>query len=352
MYYIFITIIIILIIAISMSINIFYPPTIESFDPDHMFDRPIQIQNFNGIDSLPINNYVIKSSYNSAHDSRGYVSKDSIKYNLSRGCRLLDFEIVYDPSSEAAAFIGKAAGNRNDALDSKNKLLLDDACDTIASYAFSHPIPNPNDPLFIHLRIKPLIDENDEANTDLFDNISSTIEFKFRSLLFSGDVDVNSTPLSQFKNKIVMIIENNDNYDLTDTFEFSFLESKVNGTTITVRPYDEYVSASKSLFSFFSTDSQKDDASKPEIVFDSMGKIIQPNDFRVAVPEYSFASDFVNEPSCYPMITDYAVQSCCFRFYRKSSHLEEYENLFDHFKSSFIPLENARAYIQRLMRDA
>ena len=39
---------------------------------------------------LPLSQYVIKASYNSALTGN-YVNKDMIKYILSRGCRFLDF---------------------------------------------------------------------------------------------------------------------------------------------------------------------------------------------------------------------------------------------------------------------
>ena len=43
---------------------------------------------------LPIKDYCIKSSYNSATTGKT-VNKKMIQYVLSRGCRFLDFEVFY-----------------------------------------------------------------------------------------------------------------------------------------------------------------------------------------------------------------------------------------------------------------
>ena len=64
--------------------------------------------------------------------------------------------------------------------------------------------------------------------------------------------------------------------------------------------------------------------------------LITPQNIRVGVPEFPFDSDAVNEPSCYDMITKHAMQIPTFRFHNKTANLRDYEELFEHFKSSFI----------------
>ena len=93
MYYILFALLIVFIVSIALYQKY---NTIENFDPDHIFDKNVKIENFKGNTNLPIQNYIVKSSYNSSIDHQNYVSKDAIKYVLGRGCRFLDFEILYE----------------------------------------------------------------------------------------------------------------------------------------------------------------------------------------------------------------------------------------------------------------
>ena len=369
MYYILITTIIIIIVAIIYER---YFTVDEGFEPDHIFDKRIKIENFNGNGELPLQNYIIKSSYNSAIDSHNYASKESIKYVLGRGCRFLDFEIVFDPEKPNAAFIGKATGKRNEAIDTKNTLLLDDAFDTLISYAFSRPIPNPNDPLFIHLRIRPLIKQslagksildvvdNDAQGSDaakqhkhneLYENVDKIVQGKLAARLYQFDVDVAKTTFNELKNKIVMMVESDKSIELKNALSFKFIETRRSADLGAVRvlPYSDYVSQDKrSFFSFFSCDCDKSKQETPEIEFSKERTLIHPQNIRVGVPEFPFDDESVNEPSCYDMITKYAMQAPTFRFYNKTANLRDYEELFNHFNSSFIVLESGIIYINRI----
>ena len=368
MSYILITTIIIIIVAIIYK---FYF-AVEGFEPDHVFDKRIKLDNFNGNGELPIQNYIIKSSYNSAMDAHDYASKNAIKYVLGRGCRFLDFEVVFDPKKPNAAYVGKVTGKRNEGIDSNNLLLLDDAFDTILSYGFSKPTPNPNDPLFIHLRIRPLIKQslnaqsyqdlaqdlmqgNDltkqDRHNELFDNVNSTVNSKLAKKMYQFDVDVTKTTFNELKNKIVIIIESDKSIDLNNAMSFKFIESRRASDlgAVRVMSYNEYASQenNKSIFSFLST-CDCDKEKLPAIEFTKERTLITPQNIRVGVPEFPFDSDAVNEPSCYDMITKHAMQIPTFRFHNKTANLRDYEELFEHFKSSFIVLESGIIYINRI----
>jgi hypothetical protein len=331
MYYILFALLIIFIVSITLYQKY---NTIENFDPDHIFDKNVKIENFKGNTNLPIQNYIVKSSYNSSIDHQNYVSKDAIKYVLGRGCRFLDFEILYDPEKPRAALVGKVTGVNNDGIETKNTMLLDDICDTIVSYGFSKPTPNPNDPLFIHLRIKPLI-KNNQPNTDIYNNVSSTITHKFKNYLYKYNIESESSNFNDIKNKLVVLVENNPDLELSDYLKFNFSITKRNSDkeNININTYDEIVE--KKHF---------------DIEFSGTGELVKPNNIRIGVPEFSVDSNSVNEPSSYNLITNYATQINCFRFYNKSNNLKEYDELFNHFKSAFIILENGISYINRITK--
>ena len=55
---------------------------------------PISISSYSGTTDLPLKEYCIKSSYNSAV-SGDFVSQDMIKNVLARGCRFIDLDVNF-----------------------------------------------------------------------------------------------------------------------------------------------------------------------------------------------------------------------------------------------------------------
>ena len=103
---------------------------------------------------LPIKEYCIKASYNSAV-SGNYVSKNMLKHVLSRGCRFLDLEIFYiEHKNSFMPVVAKSSDPKFISFDTNNHITLEEAFTSIISNAFSGNSPNKGDPLFLHLRIK------------------------------------------------------------------------------------------------------------------------------------------------------------------------------------------------------
>ena len=126
---------------------------------------------------LPLREYCIKSSYNSAL-SGNYVSTDMIKYVLGRGCRFLDFEIFYINNNPCVAY---SADPTFVTITSKNFITLNEALKTVIINGFSGPSPNANDPLFIHFRIKC-------QNPEIFNKIGMCVNNYLSSRLYDEKV--------------------------------------------------------------------------------------------------------------------------------------------------------------------
>ena len=108
---------------------------------------------------LPLREYCIKSSYNSA-STGNYVNVEMVKLLLKRGCRLFDFEILYKEVDEKfIPVVGFTTDINYNIIESKNTIPLDDVLIMIATNAYTDTSPNSKDPIFINLRIK----SNDSA---------------------------------------------------------------------------------------------------------------------------------------------------------------------------------------------
>ena len=120
--------------------------------------------------SLSLNQFCMKGSHNTAYIHNS-ISSEMVKYVLSRGCRVLDFEVYYlqdttsGTPSPYEARVGYNADNTAVNSTSKNTVPLRDILENTLQFAFTNQIwtapdnasytcPNIKDPLFIQLRMK------------------------------------------------------------------------------------------------------------------------------------------------------------------------------------------------------
>ena len=128
--------------------------------------------------SLPIREFIVKSSYNSAINTENLAEKKQIQRVLERGCRLVDFEIYTRENIEYVSYSNDPQyKSMNTVNDVDNRLPLSEAFNTLIGYAFTEPVPSPNDPLFIVLRIK-----NNSA--EAYQRIATLIDFSFKNKLW------------------------------------------------------------------------------------------------------------------------------------------------------------------------
>jgi len=142
--------------------------------------------------------YQIFSSWNSCAQSNSNVSLDQLEKVLLNGCRFLDFEVYFIEGKPVVGFSkGKFQSNESiQQIDSDNVLPFLDVCNKIVS----GKCPNPNDPLFLHFRIK-------SNNVNIFekmavDFISSGIQDKLPKNKVTKD-----TILSDLQNKIIVVVD-------------------------------------------------------------------------------------------------------------------------------------------------
>jgi hypothetical protein len=199
------------------------------------------------ISSMHLNNFYIKSAYNCCSGGsykNDYVDLCFLKNVLKQGVRGLDFEIF---SVKNKPVVATSTTENYYTKESFNVIQFKDVMETLQNYAFSgSTAPNPNDPIFIHLRIK-------SDNIMMFKNLAKIFK-NYSNILLGSEFSFNnhgnnlgSTPLSKFANKIVVIVDRSNLEEISEyvnaTSNSQFMR-KLHASEI------EYTQDSNELFNF------------------------------------------------------------------------------------------------------
>lgn len=286
---------------------------------------------------LPLREFLIKSSYNSAL-SGNYVSTEAIKYVLSRGCRFLDFEVYFIDNVPCVAY---GTDPTFVTLTSKNVITLNEALQTVIINAFSAPAPNLGDPIFIQLRIK-------SVNDEILNQIGMAVNNYLSNRLFQGEVTGN-TQLRDLIGKIVLIVDTKLSPQYNDIKKYAkcvtsfateidgcyelakYVNMESGGNNLHTYNYNDLLNQNTTPLTIVDTDRKETDV--------GLLRLIKPSLDSKSNPEYH---DF---------IVNYGVQFISYRFYFKDKNLEDYEKLFFDMKSGIIPLSSVLNHIQQSIQD-
>ena len=169
-----------------------------------------------------LRDYYIASSYNSCCGGdfqNDYVDLEPLKEVIKAGARLLDFEVY---SIDGKAVVG-ASPNDNYALKGTyNSIPINAVLETVTRYAFSSGFcNNAEDPLFLHFRVKT-------DNTNIYREMTNSVIKNFNSRLLptkygregrDGLGNIVQKPLLEFKNKVIIIAQNDSNNFRDTPFE-------------------------------------------------------------------------------------------------------------------------------------
>jgi hypothetical protein len=178
---------------------------------------------------FPLREFMIKSSFNSAIINKT-ASTDAIDFVLKRGCRLIDFEIHTRnlTNAKATEFVSYSDDPENKSIKTGLTLTLEKALLFVAANAFSGFSPLPNDPIFIHLRIK-------NNSKEVFNRTSKAITTIFGDRLYKKQVN-GSTPIKEIMGKVIIVL---------DAISSRNYETQANcspeGKDINCIPFEEYV---------------------------------------------------------------------------------------------------------------
>jgi hypothetical protein len=198
------------------------------------------------LSSLPICQYTVKSSYNSAcSGSSGNISNEMLKYVLSRGCRFIDLEIA---NVSGVPYVVSPNYNSVVSIDTTKIVPLSNILQTAVTYGITNSpgsAPNYSDPLFVHMRIHP-----DPSYNLIYQDIASSIQQNIGSNLYqhptiksgfvptvdiepfttnkpnkvvttnkptatpttnstNNRIDINKTKMSDIMGKVIILLDNN-----------------------------------------------------------------------------------------------------------------------------------------------
>ena len=277
--------------------------------------------------NMPLSQYVIKASYNSACTGN-YVNTKAIEYVISRGCRFVDFE-VFDISNVPSVAFSKDPTFKS--IDSKNKISLDDALTTVVTTVFSSKSPNSKDPMFIHLRIK-------SNNNDIYKMVAKSVDASLKSKLYNGKVK-DKTKVSDIMGKIVLLVDKTIRYDYKNYT--GCLKNDKNcydlSKYVNIESGSEYLRLdqySKVL------DQQKN---RPRILDNNNST--DKNYIHLVIPDFNMKN--TTNPSIGKFVTDYGCQIVAYKFYNKDAQLEEYEMLFNENRYGILKLADSIIYLTK-----
>lgn len=204
-----------IIIVLIMTIIIFIVSQVKKKSDNCNTNKVInsRMPKLRSVDSSPdfdylLRDYYIKSSYNSCAGGQfenDWVDTCSLVAVIREGCRLLDFE-VYNVNGVAAIAVSPA--NSTYEKGTYNYVTFDEAMEVIATNAFSgSSCPNPNDPLFINIRIQ-------SKDVPIYDSISVSLTQRLQNKLLSKDYsyenngyNLGAVPVKTLLGKVCVIVD-------------------------------------------------------------------------------------------------------------------------------------------------
>ena len=262
--------------------------------------------------------YQIFSSWNSCAQSNNNVSLDQLEKVLLNGCRFLDFEVYFIDEKPVVGFSkGKYQSNESiQQIDSDDVLPFYDVCRKLVS----GKCPNPNDPLFLHFRIK-------SNNVNIFDKMaeaftSSGIQEKLPKMKVTKD-----TILSELQNKIIVVVDKTyvpsvDNSKLTDMIQLYSGTSELASFKLQQKLVQKARPLSKTTDNETNTDS-----------------------LVMVTHEVGIDYDHKNvEKTFEKLVIDHSVQIIPHKFYSDDGLLTDYKNFFsDHGHTAYMTMAVAHS---------
>ena len=269
---------------------------------------------------FPLREFMIKSSYNSAIVNKT-ADKEAIIFALTRGCRVLDFEVYTRKimNGKDDEYVSYSDDPEYRTIKTALNLTLENALNNVAANAFSSPSPAPTDPLFIQLRIK-------NNSNDAYNRISKLIEKIFGSRLYVGEPVNGSTPINKLIGKVVIVL---DALSAPDYDRYSTCMNDPGCVPLTKRV--GLVSGTVDLPKYSYTDYY--DLTQTPIMVDPKTKRTDVRTFMMVTPP-EIGGDKMTIPD-EDSLTRLPIQMLLVPFYKQTDDLKKYEETFNKCESSF-----------------
>jgi hypothetical protein len=292
----------------------------------------INIKNVNNT-SLPLMEYCIKGSYNSAFTGN-YINTDMLSYLLSRGCRFFDFEVYYIQDVTSGLFspqVGYSTDGNFVSMNSTNTILLDNVLSSLVANGFSQTAPNNNDPLFINLRIK-------SNNNDVYHAVAASVDFALRKKLYTKTVN-KKTIMNLLMGHVILSVDKTINYNYTQYTSCK----QGDQTCYDLTNYTNIQSGSTDMMLNRYTNILNQNHIGLQIENDNLHTNI--SFMNLILPDILPENN--PNPSIHQFIMNYGCQIVPMKFYEQDDGLKEYEKFFNDNNSGLVTLSQAIIYFKK-----
>lgn len=187
-----------------------------------------------------LRDYYIKTAFNACSGGtyrNDFVDICNLKALLKQGVRGIDLEIysvdgqpVVSTSTQSANYYVK---------ETYNSVPFSDVIDTIRNYAFSGgAVPNPSDPLILHLRIKSAQPDLYGRLAELFktnDDIMLGKEYSYEN----NGANTGEVPLAKLMNRVVLIVDKSNPAFLTNKDFMEYVNMTSNSVFMRLYSYSQ-----------------------------------------------------------------------------------------------------------------
>jgi len=281
--------------------------------------------------SMPLMQYCIKSSYNTAI-SGDYVSEEMVSKVLAQGCRFIDYEVFYD-SDKDTAYVAYATDPSYTTIKTKNRVLLDTILFRSVRDGFTKA-PNVLDPLFIQLRIK-------SNNKNAYKCVAKSVNYAMAEKLYSKKI-TEKTTLDDIMGKVVLIVDRTLNLDWKlktvcnadpNCYDLSKLCNLESGSELMrIERYDDLLEQT---------------TVPPHIMDDNINTDVEL--IRLVEPDLTTIakSKVIKNPAFKDYIMDYGAQIIAYNYNNQDRALNDYENFFNDLGFAFVPISSALQYFKQ-----
>jgi len=318
-------------------------------------EYPNKINNMSdSYENLNLDQFCIKASFDSAYSGK-YVSDTMVHYVLSRGCRFIDFAL-YPSSDMGRAYVGYSEDptSVNSSAKNKNPFYFSTMLTSVLSKAFaSGQVPNPNDPLFIHIRFPSGIPTSDlktlykSVQTDIQSAYNSgyseffylekkTVKSKSSTTTDYDNIVANNTPIKNIKRKAIIIFENMPTLGLSIKNNSNMTDSNFYNMLSNTSVLSQYLYSQINPEQFM--------AHPPSMKTNNKVKINSPISLNMVVPDVSPVNK--TNPDIHSAIRDYGIQINCMKYYLNDIWLREQETMFATYNAGVIPMTLMLSYIK------
>jgi hypothetical protein len=293
---------------------------------------------------MPLIEYCIKASYNSAYNGSN-ITLLALDNVISRGCRFVDFEIYLIDDLPCVSY---SVDPTFSTLTSGNFLPLKDVFNEIVGNCFTGNAPNPRDPLFIHLRINTTCGLNNQSACSIYQQVGAVIQNTLLPKLYLDDASkaipvTKNTLLSDIASKIILVMDASINRDYKN---YAICDVSNNTTCYNLRNYINIETGGTEWKKFKFSDFLNQ--STNTLTVDSTNSMMaEPNQGTLSL-QLVLPNTGVNvQNASFPLsnIVSYGCQTIAMKFYNNDIGLQAYENLFNTYKTAFVPLGFAVQYI-------